>query len=114
MRGAVITVPAYFDDARRTATKQAGVIAGTKVLRVLNEPTAAALSFGLDTEKNGVTLVYDLSGGTFDVTLLKIEDGCLRLSEPMAIETWVDSIFDNALMSFVAEELSKQGAGNVL
>lgn len=112
--GAVITVPAYFDDARRTATKQAGVIAGTKVLRVLNEPTAAALSFGLDTEKNGVTLVYDLGGGTFDVTLLKIEDGCFTVIGTDGDRNLGGFDFDNALMSFAAKELSKQGAGNVL
>ena len=71
--GVVITVPAYFDDARRVATKQAGEIAGFNVLRVLNEPTAAALSFGMDTMESGNVLVYDLGGGTFDVTILKVD-----------------------------------------
>lgn len=71
---AVITVPAYFDDARRTATKQAGKMAGFNVMRVLNEPTAAAISYGLDDEKNGTILVYDLGGGTFDVTALRVKD----------------------------------------
>ena len=71
--GVVITVPAYFDDARRVATRQAGEIAGFNVLRVLNEPTAAALSFGMDTMESGNVLVYDLGGGTFDVTILKVD-----------------------------------------
>ena len=71
---AVITVPAYFDDARRTATRQAGQIAGLNVLRVLNEPTAAAMSYGLSQKKNGTVLVYDLGGGTFDVTIMDSTD----------------------------------------
>jgi molecular chaperone DnaK len=71
----VITVPAYFDDARRRATTDAGTIAGFNVLRVLNEPTAAAPAYGLDEMQAGTCLVYDLDGGTFDVTVMRIADG---------------------------------------
>src|SRR6186713_258704 len=77
--GAVITVPAYFDDAQRQATKDAGRLAGLEVLRLLNEPTAAALAYGLDKKQNGVFAVYDLGGGTFDVTLLVLEDGVFQV-----------------------------------
>ena len=76
---AVITVPAYFDDAQRQATKDAGKLAGLEVLRLLNEPTAAALAYGLDKKQNGTFLVYDLGGGTFDVTVLKLEDGVFQV-----------------------------------
>src|SRR5262245_54939949 len=77
--GAVITVPAYFDDAQRQATKDAGKLAGLDVLRLLNEPTAAALAYGLDQKKNGLFAVYDLGGGTFDVTILVLEDGVFQV-----------------------------------
>jgi molecular chaperone HscA len=77
--GAVITVPAYFDDAQRQATRDAGRLAGLEVLRLLNEPTAAALAYGLDQRKNGNFVVYDLGGGTFDVTLLTLEDGVFQV-----------------------------------
>ena len=77
--GAVITVPAYFDDAQRQATKDAGKLAGLEVLRLLNEPTAAALAYGLDQRKNGLFAVYDLGGGTFDVTILVLEDGVFQV-----------------------------------
>jgi molecular chaperone HscA len=76
---AVITVPAYFDDAQRQATKDAGRLAGLEVLRLLNEPTAAALAYGLDKKQNGLFLVYDLGGGTFDVTVLSLEDGVFQV-----------------------------------
>jgi molecular chaperone HscA len=76
---AVITVPAYFDDAQRQATKDAGKLAGLEVLRLLNEPTAAALAYGLDKKQNGTFLVYDLGGGTFDVTILKLDDGVFQV-----------------------------------
>ena len=75
---AVITVPAYFDDAQRTATKEAGQIAGLEVLRIINEPTAAALAYGLDKEEEQTVLVFDLGGGTFDVSVLEICEGDLR------------------------------------
>jgi len=77
--GAVITVPAYFDDAQRQATKDAGRLAGLEVLRLLNEPTAAALAYGLEKKKNGTFAVYDLGGGTFDVTILVLDDGVFQV-----------------------------------
>ncbi|HEY3500461.1 MAG TPA: Hsp70 family protein, partial [Polyangiaceae bacterium] len=77
--GAVITVPAYFDDAQRQATKDAGRVAGIEVLRLLNEPTAAALAYGLERRKNGTFAVYDLGGGTFDVTVLVLDDGVFQV-----------------------------------
>ncbi|MBI3202027.1 MAG: Fe-S protein assembly chaperone HscA [Myxococcales bacterium] len=77
--GAVITVPAYFDDAQRQATRDAGRLAGLEVLRLLNEPTAAALAYGLDKKQDGLFAVYDLGGGTFDVTLLRLEDGVFQV-----------------------------------
>lgn len=76
---AVITVPAYFDDAQRQATKDAGKLAGIEVLRLLNEPTAAALAYGLEQKKNGLFAVYDLGGGTFDVTILRLDDGVFQV-----------------------------------
>lgn len=111
---AVITVPAYFDDARRTATKQAGKIAGLNVLRVLNEPTAAALSYGLDTEADGTVLVYDLGGGTFDVTILKIDGSDFDVLATDGDRNLGGFDWDNALMNFVADELAAQGAKGVL
>ena len=77
--GAVITVPAYFDDAQRQATKDAGRLAGLEVLRLLNEPTAAALAYGLEKKQNGTFAVYDLGGGTFDITVLLLEDGVFQV-----------------------------------
>lgn len=77
--GVVLTVPAYFDDAQRQATKDAGRLAGLEVLRLLNEPTAAALAYGLDKEKNGLFAVYDLGGGTFDITLLELQEGVFQV-----------------------------------
>src|SRR5579864_7444462 len=76
---AVITVPAYFDDAQRTATKEAGQIAGLEVLRIINEPTAAALAYGLDKEEEQTVLVFDLGGGTFDVSILEISEGIFQV-----------------------------------
>jgi molecular chaperone HscA len=77
--GAVITVPAYFDDAQRQATKDAARLAGLEVLRLLNEPTAAALAYGLEKKQNGTFAVYDLGGGTFDVTILGLDDGVFQV-----------------------------------
>src|SRR5208283_437141 len=76
---AVITAPAYFNDAQRQATKDAGRIAGLNVLRLVNEPTAASLAYGLDRRKNGVVAVYDLGGGTFDISILKLHDGIFEV-----------------------------------
>src|SRR5258708_16346249 len=76
---AVITVPAYFNDAQRTATRDAGRIAGLDVLRIINEPTAASLAYGLDKKHSGVIAVYDLGGGTFDISILRVEDGVFQV-----------------------------------
>src|SRR5262249_20156194 len=76
---AVITVPAYFNDAQRTPTKDAGRIAGLEVLRIINEPTAASLAYGLDKRHTGLIAVYDLGGGTFDISILKVEDGVFQV-----------------------------------
>merc|ERR1711860_391340 len=76
---AVITVPAYFNDAQRQATKDAGQIAGLEVLRIINEPTAAALAYGLESKKDSTIAVYDLGGGTFDVSILEISDGVFEV-----------------------------------
>src|ERR671925_712555 len=76
---AVITVPAYFNDAQRTATRDAGKIAGLNVLRIINEPTAAALAYGLDKRHTGLIAVYDLGGGTFDISLLRVEEGVFQV-----------------------------------
>jgi molecular chaperone DnaK (HSP70) len=76
---AVITVPAYFNDAQRQATKDAGRIAGLNVLRLVNEPTAASLAYGLDKRENGIVAVYDLGGGTFDISILKLHDGIFEV-----------------------------------
>src|SRR5215510_86554 len=76
---AVITVPAYFNDAQRTATRDAGRIAGLEVLRIINEPTAASLAYGLDKRHTGLIAVYDLGGGTFDISILRVEDGVFQV-----------------------------------
>src|SRR4051812_21632789 len=76
---AVITVPAYFNDSQRQATKDAGRIAGLEVLRIINEPTAASLAYGLDKRHSGLIAVYDLGGGTFDISLLRVEDGVFQV-----------------------------------
>src|SRR4029453_17097961 len=76
---AVITVPAYFNDAQRTATRDAGRIAGLEVLRIINEPTAASLAYGLDKRHSGLIAVYDLGGGTFDISILRVEDGVFQV-----------------------------------
>jgi molecular chaperone DnaK (HSP70) len=85
---AVITVPAYFNDAQRQATKDAGRIAGLEVLRLVNEPTAASLAYGLDKRKEGTIAVYDFGGGTFDVSILKLQDGIFEVLATTATRTW--------------------------
>jgi molecular chaperone DnaK (HSP70) len=110
----VITVPAYFDDARRTATKHAGKIAGLNVLRVLNEPTAAALSFGLDTSAEGTVLVYDLGGGTFDVTLMRIQNGEFDVLGTDGDRNLGGFDFDNRLIEYLAEKVQSQGGTDLL
>lgn len=111
---AVITVPAYFDDARRTATKQAGKMAGLNVLRVLNEPTAAALAYGLEGNKKEMVLVYDLGGGTFDVTLMKIENGHFDVIATDGDRNLGGFDFDNALALIIGNKMEDQGAEGVI
>lgn len=111
---AVITVPAYFDDARRTATRHAGKIAGLNVLRVLNEPTAAALSFGLDTSAEGTVLVYDLGGGTFDVTLMRISGGEFDVLGTDGDRNLGGFDFDNRLIEYIAAKVEEQGGPDLL
>jgi molecular chaperone DnaK len=106
---AVITVPAYFDDARRTATADAGRIAGLDVLRVLNEPTAAALAFGYGADREGTVLVYDLGGGTFDCTAMRMGRGRMDVLATAGDRNLGGFDFDNALMMHVAEAVRKTG-----
>ena len=105
---AVITVPAYFNDAQRQATKQAGEIAGLKVLRVLPEPTAAALAYGLDRKKNEKILVFDLGGGTFDVSILDVGDGIFEVLSISGDTHLGGDDFDEVLINFLAEEFRKK------
>lgn len=105
----VITVPAYFDDARRIATKQAGEIAGMHVLRVLNEPTAAAMSYGLSQDKKGTVLVYDLGGGTFDVTIMEVNNGMFDVLATDGNRNLGGFDFDNRIAEYVFEQIKEQG-----
>ena len=102
---AVITVPAYFNDAQRQATKDAGRIAGLDVLRIVNEPTAACLAYGLQRRKEGVIAVYDLGGGTFDVSILKIKDGIFEVLATNGDTHLGGDDFDRALLDLVVDEL---------
>lgn len=110
---AVITVPAFFDDARRRATKDAGKIAGLNVLRVLNEPTAAALAFGLDLGGSGTVLVYDLGGGTFDVTVMRIGDGVFDVLGTDGLHELGGFEWDNRLMLWLNEQYQKEGGADL-
>lgn len=106
---AVITVPAYFNDAQRTATKNAGEIAGLKVLRIINEPTAAALAYGVDRKKDEMILVYDLGGGTFDVTVLEISsEGVFEVKSTHGDTRLGGDDFDQRLMDYIASEFQKE------
>src|SRR5579862_7037797 len=105
---AVITVPAYFNDAQRKATKDAGEIAGLKVLRVLPEPTAAALAYGLDKKKNEKICVFDLGGGTFDVSCLDVGDGVFEVLSINGNTHLGGDDFDEELINYLAEEFRKQ------
>jgi molecular chaperone DnaK len=102
---AVITVPAYFDDSQRQATRDAGRIAGLDVLRIVNEPTAAALAYGLDQRKSGTVAVYDLGGGTFDCSILSIRDGVFKVLSTNGDTRLGGDDFDHALMAVVAADL---------
>ncbi len=104
---AVITVPAYFNDAQRQATKDAGKIAGLEVLRIINEPTAAALAYGLDKKSSGVIAVYDLGGGTFDVSILEIGDGVFEVKSTNGDTSLGGEDFDSTIIDFLADEFKK-------
>src|SRR5216683_2050202 len=105
---AVITVPAYFNDAQRQATKDAGKIAGLEVLRIINEPTAAALAYGLDKTKAGTIAVYDLGGGTFDVSVLEIGDGVFEVKSTNGDTFLGGEDFDQRLVNYLADEFKKE------
>ena len=105
---AVITVPAYFNDSQRQATKDAGRIAGLEVLRIVNEPTAAALAYGLDKKEGGVIAVYDLGGGTFDVSVLEIGDGVFEVKSTNGDTHLGGEDFDNRIIGYLAEEFRKE------
>ena len=104
---AVITVPAYFNDAQRQATKDAGRIAGLEVLRIINEPTAAALAYGMDKRKSGTIAVYDLGGGTFDVSVLEIGDGVFEVKATNGDTFLGGEDFDQRVISYLADEFKK-------
>ena len=106
---AVITVPAYFTDAQRQATKDAGKIAGLDVKRIINEPTAAALAYGLDNEKDQKIMVYDLGGGTFDVSIIEIGDGVLEVLAVNGDSHLGGDDFDNVIAQYMIDEIQKQG-----
>jgi len=105
---AVITVPAYFNDAQRQATKDAGKIAGLEVLRIINEPTAAALAYGLDKGKTGTIAVYDLGGGTFDISILEIGDGVFEVKSTNGDTFLGGEDFDMRLVNYLADEFQKE------
>ena len=107
---AVITVPAYFNDSQRQATKDAGRIAGLEVLRIINEPTAAALAYGLDKKQNGTIAVYDLGGGTFDVSILEIGDGVFEVKSTNGDTFLGGEDFDAKIIDYLAEEFKKEQA----
>ena len=110
---AVITVPAYFNDAQRTATKNAGEIAGLEVLRIINEPTAAALAYGMDKKTNETILVYDLGGGTFDVSILEVGDGVFEVKSTSGDTNLGGDDFDQAVLDYLADEFQKDSGINL-
>ncbi|MDE1849087.1 MAG: molecular chaperone DnaK, partial [Nanoarchaeota archaeon] len=105
---AVITVPAYFDDSQRQATKQAGEIAGLEVLRIINEPTAAALAYGLDKKNAHTIAVYDLGGGTFDISILELGDGVYEVKSTNGDTHLGGDDFDQAIVHYIADEFKKE------
>jgi molecular chaperone DnaK len=105
---AVITVPAYFNDAQRQATKDAGKIAGLEVLRIINEPTAAALAYGLDKKESKTIAVYDLGGGTFDITILEIDDGLFEVKSTNGDTFLGGEDFDMRIVNYLADEFKKE------
>ena len=112
---AVITVPAYFNDSQRQATKDAGAISGLNILRIINEPTAAAIAYGLDrqqtTEKN--ILIFDLGGGTFDVSLLAIEEGIFEVKATNGHTHLGGEDFDNKLVDFCMNDFKKKTGNDI-
>src|ERR671915_2479416 len=100
---AVVTVPAYFDDSQRQATRDAGKIAGLDVLRIINEPTAAALAYGLENRQNQLIAVYDLGGGTFDISILKLEDGLFEVLSTSGDTYLGGEDFDKRIMDWLIE-----------
>ena len=105
---AVITVPAYFTDAQRQATKDAGRIAGLEVLRIINEPTAASLAYGLDKDEDQIILVYDLGGGTFDVSILELGDGVFEVKATSGNNTLGGDDFDERIVQYLIAEFKKE------
>src|SRR6476661_6807031 len=105
---AVITVPAYFNDAQRQATKDAGKIAGLEVLRIINEPTAAALAYGMDKKHTGTIAVYDLGGGTFDISVLEIGDGVFEVKSTNGDTFLGGEDFDARIIDYLADEFRKE------
>ncbi len=105
---AVITVPAYFNDAQRNATKDAGKIAGLEVLRIINEPTASSLAYGLDKKKNEVIAVYDLGGGTFDISILDVGDGVFQVRSTSGDTFLGGDDFDTRIIDHIADEYKKE------
>ena len=105
---AVITVPAYFNDSQRQATKDAGKIAGLEVMRIINEPTAAALAYGFDKKKNGTIAVFDFGGGTFDISVLEISDGVIEVRSTNGDTHLGGDDVDNILISYLADEFQKE------
>src|SRR4026208_1318765 len=110
---AVITVPAYFNDAQRQAPKDAGKIAGLEVLRIINEPTAAALAYGLDKSKAGTIAVYDLGGGSFDISILEIVDGVFEVKSTNGDTFLGGEDFDMRLVGYLADEFQKEQGINL-
>src|SRR6267142_6615459 len=105
---AVITVPAYFNDSQRQATKDAGQIAGLEVQRIINEPTAAALAYGLDKKKDEEIAVYDLGGGTFDISILDLGDGVVEVKSTNGDTHLGGDDFDKRIIDWLADEFKKQ------
>merc|ERR1711985_81622 len=108
VKQAVITVPAYFNDAQRQATKDAGKIAGLEVLRIINEPTAAALAYGLDKEGGKTIAVFDLGGGTFDISILEIDDGLFEVKSTNGDTFLGGEDFDMRIVDYLASEFKKE------
>src|SRR4030081_2228690 len=105
---AVITVPAYFNDAQRQATKDAGTIAGLEVLRIINEPTAASLAYGLDKKRDQTIAVYDLGGGTFDISILQLGEGIFEVKATNGDTHLGGDDFDQRIIDWIAEEFRKE------